>query len=65
MTSQIIISTAEELEALDPDTVIETVDRARVSASLAHRLSDLHVPAVVIATGAQVRAARKALEEAV
>lgn len=63
MTHQ-IIRTPEELEALDPDTVIETVDRARVSASLAHRLSDLHVPAVVLATGEQVRAARKALGDA-
>lgn len=59
-----IVRTMEELEALDPDTVIETVDRARVSASLAHRWSDLHVPAVGLATGAQVRAARKALEDA-
>lgn len=64
MTPQ-IIRTPEELEALDPDTVIETVDRARVSVSLARRMSDLFVPAVVIAPGEQVRDARKALGGAV
>lgn len=63
MTHQ-IIRTPEDLWVLDPDTVIETVDRARVSASLAHRWSDLYVPAVVLATGEQVRAARKALGDA-
>lgn len=62
MTHHIVL-TPEELEALDPDTVIETVDRARVSASFARRWSDLHVPAVVLATGDHVRAARKALGE--
>lgn len=59
-----IVRTAEELEDLDPDAVIETVDRARVSAGLARRWSDLHVPSVVLATGEQVRAARKALGDA-
>lgn len=56
-----IIRTIEELEALDPDTVIETLDGARVSVSLARRWSDLHIPAVVLATGEDRRAARKAL----
>lgn len=61
MTHQ-IIRTAEELEALDPDTVIETADGELMAAPFESQWSDLFVPAVVIAPGEQARAARKALE---
>ena len=70
-TAPQIIRTVEELEALDPLTVVYTTDRdAPMCAS--DLLDDIDydpyyaddLPAVVVATGAQVRAAQKALEEA-
>ena len=57
-----IIRTVEELEALDPDTLLTTPDKA--CAWTAGSLFGTDLPAVVVATAAQVRAARKALEEA-
>lgn len=54
-----IIRTVEELEALGPDTLVMSrngyLDLAEDNG---------RIPAVVVATAAQVRAARKALEEA-
>ena len=70
-TAPQIIRTVEELEALDPLTVVYTTDRdAPMCAS--DLLDDIDydpyyaddLPAVVVATAEQVRAARKALEEA-
>ena len=65
-----IIRTAEELEALDPDAVtinnagaIERVDNWLGESGKPYPLSKWHLPAVVIATGAQVRAAREAMEQ--
>ena len=57
-----IIRTVEELEALDPDTLLTTPDKA--CAWTAGSLFGTDLPAVVIRDGAGVRAARKALEEA-
>ena len=70
-----IIRTVEELEALDPDTIVQpeldewiewpVVSYARhlaVRVTKWGHYSDL--PVVVICEGARVRAARKALEEA-
>lgn len=54
-----IIHTAEELEALDPDTIVMSRKGYLASAQ-----DNIRIPAVVIATGEQVRAARKALEDA-
>ena len=54
-----IIRTAEELEALNPDTLVMSR-----KGYLAHAEDNIRIPSVVIATGDQVRAARKALEEA-
>lgn len=61
-----IIRTVEELEALDPDTLLVTVNES------AHNPRTImywikfagldYLPAAVIANGAQVRAAREALE---
>lgn len=62
-----IIRTQEELEALDPDTLVVSDDNGE--AYYAKSLTGLHVktyfyvPAVVIASGAQVRAAREAMEK--
>ena len=65
-----IITTPEELEALDPDAVtinnagaIERVDNWLGESGKPYPLSKWHLPAVVIATGAQVRAAREAMEQ--
>lgn len=65
-----IIRTVEELEALDPETVLWSQYEAYISASAL--IEDIawdteyegDLPAVVIRDGAEVRAARKALEEA-
>lgn len=52
-----IIRTVEELEALDPDSIVLDCT--------GHLMTNRdRLPAVVVATGAQVRAARKALDEA-
>ena len=60
------ITTQEELEALDPDTAVISAENgaAYYVKNLAdrHTKTFLYVPAVVIATGAQVRAAREAME---
>ena len=62
-----IIHTVEELEALDPDTAVISAENgaAYYVKNLAdrHTKTFLYVPAVVIASGAQVRAAREAMEE--
>ena len=65
-----IIRTPEELEALDPDAVtinnagaIERVDNWLGESGKPYPLSKWHLPAVVIATGEQVRAAREAMEQ--
>ena len=61
-----IIRTVEELEALDRDTVVISSENGEVY--YVKRLTDIHVksflyvPAVVVATGTQVRAAREAME---
>ena len=57
-----IIRTREELAALDPDTVLFTWGNMRAQTWL-HTFED-DLPAVVIATGDTVRAARQALKEA-
>lgn len=54
-----IIRTVAELEALDPDTLVMS---RKGYLDLAE--DNIRIPAVVVATAAQVRAARKALEEA-
>ena len=69
-TDHRIIRTVEELEALDPDTVVwparhygpYTVGTIAPDPFYPHWTPPL--PAVVIASAEQVRAARKALEEA-
>lgn len=63
-----IIRTVDELEALDGDTQVIDVDEQYWDVcvalqDVAPHLSDF-LPAVVVATGAQVRAARTALQEA-
>ena len=65
MTPQ-IIRTREELEALDPDTLLEDNDGSTYVAQDAHGDLDLYaddLPAVVIATGDEYRAAMRALKE--
>ena len=62
MTNPHIIRTTAELEALDADTVLFTWGNMEAQPWL-HVFED-DLPAVVIATGEQVMAARKALEEA-
>lgn len=60
-----IIRTREELDALDPDTVV-TDGILTVAAGLAAlyaQIGMLSLPAVVIATGDTARAARQALED--
>lgn len=67
-----IIRTREELAALDPDTLVAmnpiTKGHATAyvwSADTALRVNlPWHAPLAIIATGEQVRAARRALEEA-
>lgn len=65
MTPQ-IIRTVGELEALDPDTYLIDTDDAGLTQSIwvgYWSAFDEHIfPLAVIATGEQVRAARKALE---
>ena len=66
-----IITTSEELEALeldDADAVVVASEAGAVRTVRAlaamHRLGNVWgLPAVVIATGAQVRAAREAMEQ--
>lgn len=68
-----IIRTIEELEALDPDTMLISKDELWEPCIPMHAgewLGDWHVdpdgifPLAVIATGEQVRQARQALEDA-
>lgn len=54
-----IIRTVEELEALDPDTLVMSR-----KGYLAHAEDNIRIPVVVLVPAAQVRAAHKALEEA-
>lgn len=54
-----IIRTVEELHAIDPDTLLMSR-----KGYIADAVDNIRIPAVVVATAAQVRAARKALEEA-
>ena len=68
MTTPQIITTIEQLEALDPDGVLldHGGDTDPVSGwlSIRHRVNvSSYLPAVVVATGEQVRAARQALEK--
>lgn len=53
-----IIRTLADLEALDPDTIV--MSRKGYPA---HAEDNVRIPADVIATGEQIRAARQALEE--
>lgn len=55
-----IIRTVDELDDLDPDTLLRTVERM----DSAFFVLPVDLPAVVLATGEHVRAARKALEDA-
>ena len=69
MSDQQIIRTVEELEALDPDTVLtafrdDGVDVIFRAWDVWQNDATAHFPAAVIRDGADVRAARKALEEA-
>ena len=66
------ITTADELVGLDPDTVLMNTDRVDPLTQVRDWLdgnrnpvrgAELDLPAVVIATGDQARAARQALEE--
>lgn len=70
-----IIRTVEELEALDPDTIVQRrpqypgqYSRPETAGDLAYVVrrwgTTTHLPAAVVTPAAQVRAARKALEEA-
>lgn len=60
-----IIRTLDELEALDPETLCVTSAFGNVfPAMVLHKRPEHAMPAAVIATGAQVRAARTALQEA-
>lgn len=59
-----IIRTREELAALDPSTAVTNgpMIQAAVTAVPFHEIGLFTLPAAVIATGDQVRAARQALE---
>lgn len=57
-----IIRTVEELEALDPDVVLMGAPWHGIFTT--HTIAAHDLPAVVVAPAEQVRAARKALEEA-
>lgn len=70
-----IIRTVEELEAIDPETVVQRYTDHPCRYTRTEAAEDLlyvirrwgtpeYLPAVVVATAAQVRAARKELEEA-
>lgn len=69
MSTPQIIRTIEELKAIDPETVMTFPDghiaiaSGVLAAEAAGYDKEAALPAVVIATGDQVRAARKALEE--
>lgn len=74
-TAPQIIRTVEELEALGAEAVVQRLpqhpgqySRTETAGELAYVVqrwgTRKHLPAVVVATAAQVRAARKALEEA-
>lgn len=54
-----IVRTVEEQQALDPDTLLMSR-----KGYIADAVDNIRIPAVVVATAEQVRAARKALEEA-
>lgn len=65
-----VIRTAEELEALDPDTVlVRDVGLVNSAAGIVYQIKfqtfgrSSIFPSVVVATGESVRAAREALEE--
>lgn len=58
MSDQQIISDPDVLDSIDPDTAV--LDR-RGDVHLAHH--SWRVPCAILATGEQVRAARKALEK--
>ena len=66
MSDMRVIRTPEELEALDADTVVISSENGEVyyvkNLTERHTKTFLYVPAVVIATGDQVRAAREAME---
>lgn len=66
MTNIHIIRTVEELKALDPDTAVISAENGASyyvkNLTERHTKTFIYVPAVVIATGAQVREAREALE---
>lgn len=57
-----IIRTVEELEALDPDTLV--LDAAGHTIRYGSQVTRWDLPLAIIREGAEVRAARKALEEA-
>ena len=57
-----IIRTVEELEALDPDTLV--LDAAGYTVRYCSQVTRWDLPLAIIRDGAEVRAARKALEEA-
>ena len=61
-----IIRTRDELAALDPSTAVTNgpLIHAAVTAAPFHEIGLFTLPAVVIATGDQVRAARQALDSA-
>ena len=69
MSTPQIIRTVEELEALDPDTLVATHrEVASTTFGAGYMCStaeprEMMYPMVVVATGEHVRAARKALEE--
>lgn len=56
-----VIRTMEELESLDPYTMVLT--DSRYTAWYAAQIEEWELPAVVIREGSEVRAAREALEE--
>lgn len=74
MTDPRIIRTAEDLEALDPETMLIHYESVSAPYPVVMAQPDWEsdyeicpdglLPLAVIATGEQVRAARKALEEA-
>ena len=57
-----IIRTVEELEALDPDTLV--LDAAGYTVRYGSQVTRWDLPLAIIRDGAEVRAARKAMEEA-
>jgi hypothetical protein len=57
-----IIRTVEELEALDSDTLV--LDAAGYTVRYGSQVGRWDLPLAIVREGAEVRAARKALEEA-